>query len=548
MLPFPAFAQTLPVGTPGLEEYYRRAQLMGQLDSTLSFCTRPLFPVVPSSQSSPSSPRPSRPLTPVVPVVPSPPRPFAPSFSLAPITWTQQFNTHHPYSLNDGPMIPARGYQTMLSAGFFAKLGPLSVQLYPELVFAENRRFDSFTDIHRNDPDALDAYNGFHSSIDLPEYFPGRPYKRLFPGQSSIRLTFGPVSAGISSENLWWGPGTRNALLVSNSAPGFYHLTFNTIKPIRTPIGSFEGQIIGGKLELSDFLGEDANGNKLYYPNVNDWRYLNAMVLSYQPRWVHGLFIGMTRSFMMMANDAKKYNRYLRVFSPVSKRENYGTGESAYMEDQQLSFFARWILPADHAEIYGEYGRGDHNYDLRDMYLQPNHFRAYLIGFKKIFYHDDTSGKYVEFNLELTQLEQNRSNTDRAVAYFSAYGAPLRGNTNQGQMLGAGIGPGSNLQTISLSRGKGLDNIGFQLERYVHNNDLYYHFSNDPRGHWVDINLAFFGHYSWKAFLFSAKLEGIRSFNYEYNYLPPPTGTNNYWTPGKDLYNLQGNLTVMYRF
>jgi hypothetical protein len=443
-------------------------------------------------------------------------------------------------------MIPARGYQTMLTGGLFAKLGPLSVQLYPELVYAQNRHFDSFSNFERGAAARI-AYSSYHSSIDLPEYFPDRPYKRLFPGQSSVRLTFGPVSAGISSENLWWGPGTRNAIMMSNSAPGFYHATINTTRPIRTPIGSIEGQIIGGRLETSNFLGEDMNGNQSFYPSNNDWRYLNAMVLSYQPRWVHGLFLGMTRSFMLMGNDAKKYNRYFRVFSPISKRENYsGEGESAYTEDQQLTLFARWIFPSDHAEIYGEFGRGDHNYNLRDMYLQPDHFRAYLIGFKKLFYCDNTTGKYMEFNLELTQMEQNNSNSQRTATYFASYGAPLRGNTNLGQMLGAGIGPGSNLQTISVSWGKGLDNIGFQLERFVHNNDLFYQFSKDNRGHWVDIDVALKGQYRWKNFLLSAKLEGIRSYNYEYNYVPPDA--NNYWTPGEDVYNIQGNLAVTYRF
>ncbi|WP_216072810.1 capsule assembly Wzi family protein, partial [Acinetobacter baumannii] len=65
-------------------------------------------------------------------------------------------------------------------------------------------------------------------------------YLRVLPGQSSIRLSTGPVSLGISTENLWWGPGCFNALLMSNNAPGFLHLTFNTTRPVKTPIGSFE--------------------------------------------------------------------------------------------------------------------------------------------------------------------------------------------------------------------------------------------------------------------------------------------------------------------
>jgi len=37
-------AQSLPVGTPVLEDALRRAQLLGQIDSSISFTSRPLFP------------------------------------------------------------------------------------------------------------------------------------------------------------------------------------------------------------------------------------------------------------------------------------------------------------------------------------------------------------------------------------------------------------------------------------------------------------------------------------------------------------------------
>jgi len=38
------YAQSLPVGFPLLEEFYRRAQLLGEIDSSVSFAARPFFP------------------------------------------------------------------------------------------------------------------------------------------------------------------------------------------------------------------------------------------------------------------------------------------------------------------------------------------------------------------------------------------------------------------------------------------------------------------------------------------------------------------------
>jgi hypothetical protein len=86
-------------------------------------------------------------------------------------------------------------------------------------------------------------------SADLPVRFGKDPYSRLSWGQSSIRLNFNPVSVGLSNENLWWGPGKQNSILMSNTASGFKHLTLNTIRPVNTPIGSIEGQIIAGRLK-----------------------------------------------------------------------------------------------------------------------------------------------------------------------------------------------------------------------------------------------------------------------------------------------------------
>ena len=437
-------------------------------------------------------------------------------------------------------MIPARGYQTLVSGGFFAKLGPFSIQLQPELVWAENKPFETFRPEEKT-PGQRAAYNAFHSVIDFPESFPGQPYKKAFWGQSSIRLTFGPISAGISSENLWWGPGIHNALLMTNSAAGFNHGTINSVRPIGSFIGSFEGQIVGGKLESSNSPFEVGKRN--------DWRYFSGIVLSYQPRWVPGLFLGGTRSFLIYNLDISSgFVGNFPVFEPNTKTNKYGADGSVKPDDQRISVFARWVLPKDHFEAYFEFGHEDGNYNTRDFLVQIDHTRAYILGFRKLFNLNQADKSYIAFNFEMTQLEQNMMDKDRAAAYFYSHGQIPQGYTNQGQMLGAGIGPGSNMQTTSLTWGKGLKSIGVQIERYVHNNDLYYQFSKDPRGHWVDISLAALGQWDYKHFLLSSKFVLIRSLNYEYNFQTIPADSTQYWAPGTDIYNFQGSLSISYLF
>src|SRR3546814_1411531 len=103
-------------------------------------------------------------------------------------------------------MIPAKDYLTLLTVGFYAKWGPLSVQLQPELLYATNKAFETIEKSY---------------SIDLPEHFEDMPYSKALWVQSSVRLTIGPASLGLSNESLWWGPGKRNSLIMSNNAEGF---------------------------------------------------------------------------------------------------------------------------------------------------------------------------------------------------------------------------------------------------------------------------------------------------------------------------------------
>jgi hypothetical protein len=197
--PMRSLAQSLPVGTPVLEDALRRAQLLGQIDSSISFTSRPLFPAASMKLNNvfdPYNTLENERWTKSDGIFR-----FAKErgiLQLLPFTWLQQFNTHHPYSLNDGAMIPARGYQTMISGGLYAKYGPLSIQLRPEYVYAANRNFQGF---YKEQSDQVWAeFYLLNNVIDLPEKFGESAYKKLFWGQSSLRLTFGAVSLGISNE------------------------------------------------------------------------------------------------------------------------------------------------------------------------------------------------------------------------------------------------------------------------------------------------------------------------------------------------------------
>ena len=148
-------------------------------------------------------------------------------------------------------MIPSKGLQQILSPGIHFNFGLISIQFKPEYVFSENKYFNGFSENHY-DVIWQRRYNAWNK-YDIPERFGDESFKKIYLGQSSLKLNFKNFSIGFSSENLWWGPSIRNSIMMSNNAKGFNHFTFNSNKPLKTLIGNIEWQFITGKLDPSRF-------------------------------------------------------------------------------------------------------------------------------------------------------------------------------------------------------------------------------------------------------------------------------------------------------
>ena len=530
-------AQTLPSGLPVLEEAYRREQLLGTKDSLISLTIRPIYAGDELNSGIDTISAGNRLFKFNSRLNLSGDQAF---FQLLPLSLQYQYNSILPYDWNDGAMIPAIGRQTQVSFGAFFKYGPLSVQLRPEYVYADNPTFERFPS-EQYDIVWARYYNNYFNVSDITERYGEDPYSKFFLGQSSVRLTFDPVSIGISNENLWWGPGRRNSLLMSNNAPGFKHITLNTSRPVQTPIGSFEAQMIGGRLENSGILPPQENrvyqGRSLYVPKREDWRFLSGFVLTYNPKGVPGLFIGASQVSQMYKQDAgQRMSDFLPLLLPLESKE------AASIRDRYSSVFFRWLMQGANAEVYGEYGhQGKRTAFLRE----PDKSAAYLFGLRKISPLKRHPGQYLQVSLEFTQLQQT-SVPERGGWYTSS--VVRQGYTHMGQLLGAGIGPGSNLQSLDISWFKGFKRIGVQFERYLHNNDFYYQMYNDPvdiRKHYVDMSAAVSADWDYKNLIFSAKGAMIRSLNYQYVLYNRP---DDYFITGWDRLNYQVKLGVMYRF
>lgn len=461
------------------------------------------------------------------------------AFSLLfiPVVFNQQITTHHPLSWNDGSMVPAKGYQAQFSAGAFIKLGFLSLQLRPELVFAQNSAFASIAS-GWSDTIWKSYYTTVINKIDQPDRFGNKAFARFFPGQSSLRVNFKKLSLGVSTENLWWGPGVRNSLIMTNNAPGFLHLTFNTTAPVITSIGSIEWQFIGGRLKASGILPDTTktfNGIPLYDPKPQDDRYVNGAVVCWQPKWTKGFYIGFSRLFYLYETDVKpSLNGYFPIAASFFKSEH--SNEDQLKRDQIASLFFRLVLPGAKAELYGEYGRNDHSSNVWDFLMEPEHSRAFILGFQKIFPLE--KNRAFEVMTEFANLGMSKTTLVREQESWYAHYQVRDGFTNKGQVVGAAIGPGSNSQTLGGNWLSNKKQIGFRFERVTHNNDFYYDaFAplKEFMEHWVDLSLGFNSGWTHKRFFYRANLSVIRSLNY-------------YWQKNVDVNNVSLNFSTGYIF
>ncbi len=447
-------------------------------------------------------------------------------YKVLPLFISTRLDGKRPYVGGQYGMIPGRGAQVFLSAGFQARFSILHIQLQPEFATSQNLAFPGFPDNFSSG--TISSRFLYWNTGDNPERFGNDTYTKAFWGQSSISLRYGVFELEAGTKNFWWGPGQWNSLIFSNNAPGFPHISLNTNKPAKTLVGSFEGQVLIGRLESSGLEPSQIDKmNSNYFSSLNsDWRYLNALMLSYNPRWIPSLTVGYTRTYQYYnetrPNDLKGW---LPILEPMAKEKLFANGNSVIYDgrgqSQQISIFGRYKIIKAKAEIYFEFGRRDHALNWREFILNPEHARAFQIGFFKITKIGYRS-KFLQFNGEITNQKES---VNRYLRYgINGNGLTwhaherIRGFGNLGQPLGVGIGPGSNVQTFEISLVDNWEKVGLKFERLENNQDFYYRAfgQQGERKPWIDWSTALLWNTSYKDFFISASLQGTYARNYQW--------------------------------
>lgn len=377
----------------------------------------------------------------------------ASGWAIAPIT--PQFllvtNSALPFSQNYGSLWAGRGTSTRTTFGARLENSRVRVILAPEVVTEGNREW-----LLRRAPFSAPAVppelagGGFvfpfyvsTFPLDQPMRFGDKNMTRLDPGESSLLVSFGKLEAGLSTEHEWWGPGIRNAIVLSNNAPGFAHATIRTARPLRTRFGNLDARwLIGGLTESR------------YFDTVstNNVRSLASIAATLQTEWDPNLSVGFARSVYATADGWGSIPfRWLDIFANTH-RPSASPGSTAAPvaggKDQIFSLFVRWVFPADGVEIYGEWARTELPHGLREMLVAPNHTQGYTLGFQ--WAHPVSAGAKIRVQSEVTQLEQSATFRNGPQGSWYTSRTVPQGYTNRGRILGASIGPGASSQWAAI--------------------------------------------------------------------------------------------------
>jgi hypothetical protein len=453
----------------------------------------------------------------------------------------------HPYDWNEGAMIPAKGYQQYLNGGVNLKWKNFELQLAPELVMAQNLVYEGFSErqelVHWKD------YYRFYNFIEEPERMGNGQYTKFLGGQSFFKYHYKNTALQFSTANKWWGPAFRNALILSNNAAGFPHISVSNEKPVATNLGKFNYEFIWGSLMNANYPPPGSylkyNGEAIYYPKENWTRAFQAMHVNYIPKWFPNLTLGLEQSFMQYDRNLNGLGNYIPIKNIFYRLPDDNPVQPIIL----TAFYFNYEFPQVNAKIYGEFGWNLNRTTFRNWLLQPDKGMANVLGFSKII---STNHNYNwEFkaemaNLQLLTVAEQFTNTAPTSWYLGTY--VRQGYTNDGKIMGAGVGPGGTSQTIELNWRKGKNRIGLSGERRLHNDDfLVYSYTNsgDFRRFYVDFATTLKIDWTFNKLELGPRISYIQSNNYNWNLFQPQEV---YFIPGMDKQQFIGKLNLTYHF
>jgi hypothetical protein len=433
-----------------------------------------------------------------------------------PIHIQNSINSRLPYGDNNGAAWYGRGHTSEFTGGIYLKSDYVSINLQPHIIYQQNEDFLTPRFVPRDaDGNILYGAEGIGFRYDAPFRFGPDPYTTIDPGHSSLLIHYGKAEAGVSTEPLWWGPMKRYPLMMSNNAAGITHVFAGTRQPVKIPwIGNIQAKWIGGYPEESDYYEGTGQGAGLT-------RFVNMLNVTYSPAFFPNLTLGLIRTSYIYQDGGFSPSQIIDFFN-IFESSNTANLQGNDAQDQLASAYIHILFPEARAEIFAEFAREDFSFNTRDFINEPGHNGGYAFGFQKL-----SDAPYVDFvktHLEFTNLTTSQLEQVRPQTFFYTHGQIRQGHTNNGQIMGAAIGPGSNSQYFAMDTYIDNYKAGFFVQRVVNNDN--FHFEQGSRSiapprdfgdyfrHRVDLSFGLNFLYGPGPFYINGRFAWTKAYNY----------------------------------
>lgn len=415
-------------------------------------------------------------------------------------------NSRYPRGYNDGPLWKGRGITNELHFGISGKIGIFHYSVLPTLFFSQNLSYE------------LAPYqNGnrlnyqFGNRVDWVQQMGSSSGTYINLGQSELRLNIKKFTIAATNQNFTIGPSVQNPIIMSNNGGGIPRIEMGTITPVKLKwknlnLGEVHGKFFGGLLFESDYYDEVNNNNE---------RYISGLNIEYDIPFIENLTIGGSRVLYKNLLDFQPND----LFSGLIKIDEGGDTLNDFF-DQMASVYIDWHLKESNFRFYAEYAKNDFNANNRAIFVDVDHARAYTIGFQKGFVL--STDRKIIILYEHTTLARNDGFLYRAVPPYYKHHIVRHGYTQRGQIIGAGIGPGSNSDIFRINAYDKTSKYGLSLQRISFDQDYfittYGSVSNAYDLRDIEYTLGLSYNKFWKNWIFGGGMDLSSRLNMYYQY------------------------------
>lgn len=390
------------------------------------------------------------------------------------------WNSEIPVSLNDGSLWAGRGWSTSASAGLMGSYRRLRFTFAPRLNTSQNRAFGILPSGREDRSHFASPWRSAQQSGDFPIRFGTERYVTIDPGETMLEARLGSVGLGVTSAAAWWGPGIRNALVLSNNGGGVPQAYLRTTSPIPTSFGLVEAYWLVGYLVESPFFDRDSR---------NDVRALSAASIVLRTAADSGLRVGASRSVYSSMRQLWRLPEHaadvLMIWYPRDS-----TGTTGPQSEQITSLFAKWAIPEAGVAAHLEWAKVTFPRSLRDLLVDPQEGQGFTIGLE--WARHFTPVTTLRLQTEFSSLEQMPPAVGAETQEFYTSDVVPQGYSYRGQSIGAAIGPGSSSQFVGSTLYHGPVQVALSLGRIRWEQDAYYREPSQGRLTYMAHDVSYF--------------------------------------------------------